>query len=225
MRRVGVFGGTFDPVHVGHLGPALRALATFRFDELVFIPAGDPPHKQGEPLTPFAHRFAMLALATQPYDRVFVSDLEQQRPGPTYTVDTLQLLRERHGSDRLYFLMGSDSFAQIATWHRWEELVELADLVVLHRATAWGDELAARVPARLRPLLERVEPDAGVRAPEPGRTRVYLLDHEPFPVSATLLRDRLRRGQPIGELVPQEVYRYIVKYHLYQHSGEPTDGR
>jgi nicotinate-nucleotide adenylyltransferase len=225
MRRIGVFGGTFDPVHAGHLGPAALAQAAFAFDELVFVPAGDPPHKQGEPLTPFAHRFAMLVLATQAWDRFYVSDIERQRPGPTYTVDTLRLLRERQRSDRLYFLMGSDSFAQIASWHRWEELADLASLVVLHRATAWGDDLAALVPARLRSSLELVGESARVSDPEPGATRVYLLDHEPFPVSATLLRERLRRGEPVGDLVPPEVYRYIVKYHLYQHSGEPTDGR
>ncbi len=224
MRRIGVFGGTFDPVHVGHLGPALQALVAFDFDELVFVPAGDPPHKRGEPLTPFAHRFAMLTLATQAYDRLFVSDIERQRPGPSYTVDTLRLLRERHRSDRLYFLMGSDSLAQIVSWHRWEELVELASLVVLHRATAWGEELAAHLPTSLRSRLERVAPAARMRDPGPGPTQVYLLDHEPFPVSATDLRERLRRGEPVAELLPPEVYRYIVKYQLYRQSGESPDG-
>ncbi len=223
MRRLGVFGGTFDPVHIGHLGPAALAQATFTFDELLFVPAGKPPHKQNEPLTPFAHRFAMLALATQDNERFLVSDIELRRRGPTYTVDTLRLLRERRASDRIFFIMGSDSFAQIDTWHRWEELVELADLVVLHRATAWGEELAARVPALLRPRLCRVEPGDATGDSEPGR--IFLLEHEPFGVSSTTLRERLRAGQPVGDLVPPQVYRYIVKYHLYQHSGEPTDGR
>jgi nicotinate-nucleotide adenylyltransferase len=224
MRRIGIFGGTFDPVHLGHLGPALQALSTFAFDELVFVPAGDPPHKQGEPLTSFAHRFAMLALATAGYDRLFVSDIERRRPGPTYTIDTLRLLRERHPGDRLYFLMGSDSFAQITTWHRWEELVELADLVVLHRLTAWGEELAARTPERLRSRMATVAPGAGGRASDSAGACVHLLDHEPYPVSSTQLREMIRRGRPVAELLPAEVYRYIVKYHLYQDGGEPTDG-
>ena len=219
MRRVGVFGGTFDPVHLGHLVPAVRAQETFRFDALVFIPAARPPHKLDEAPTPFSHRFAMLALATQPYDRFFVSDIELDGQGPTYTVDTLRRFRERTPAEHLYFLLGSDSFSQIGSWHRWEELTELAHLVVLHRATVWGGELRARVPGTLLSRLRPVEPFAEVPDPKAGSRLIYLLDHEPFPVSATHLRERLRRGQTIRELVPPEVHRYVVKYKLY-HQGE-----
>jgi nicotinate-nucleotide adenylyltransferase len=225
MRRVGVFGGTFDPVHLGHLGAAAQAQATFHFDELLFVPAGDPPHKQGEPLTPFAHRFAMLTLATRPFERYLVSDIERQRPGPTYTVDTLRLLRGDRGAGRLRFLMGSDSFVQVTSWHRWDELLDLADIVVLHRVTSWGEELVARAPAAWRPYLEWVVPGALVAEPEVDRPHIFLLDHAPFPVSATDLRRRLRDGEPASHLLPPEVYRYIVKYHLYEHSGDSPDGR
>jgi len=224
VRRLGFFGGTFDPVHLGHLVPAVRAFETFRFDALVFIPAAQPPHKQGEPLTAFAHRFAMLALATQAYDRFLVSAMELERPGPTYTVDTVRSLHERFPADQLYFLMGSDSFSQIGSWHRWQELAGLAHLVVLHRDTAWGGELAERVPAELRARLRVVEPFTPVADAEGASRHVYLLDHEPFPVSATHLRERLRRGQTIRELVPPEVHRYIVKHRLYHQGGRPDDG-
>jgi len=219
MRRVGIYGGTFDPVHLGHLVPAVRAQETFHFDRLVFIPAGRPPHKQGEPLTSFSHRFAMLALATQPYDHFFVSDIEFDGHDPTYSVETVSTFQRRHSVDHLYFLMGSDSFSQIGTWHRWQELVGLVHLVVLHRATVWGDELRARLPAELLPRLRTVEPFDKVADPAPGDRLCYLLDHEPFPVSATHLRDRIRAGRTIGELVPPEVHRYIVKNRLY-HQGE-----
>ncbi|MEW6337778.1 MAG: nicotinate-nucleotide adenylyltransferase [Acidobacteriota bacterium] len=225
MRRIGAFGGTFDPVHLGHLVPAVRALETFRFERVVFVPAGRPPHKLDEPLTPFTHRFAMLALATQPYARFFVSDVELEGEGPTYTIDTLERLARREPSAQLYFLMGSDSFSQIATWHRWRELAELAHFVVLHRTTVWGDELRARVPESLRERMRTVEPFAEVPDPGAGERVIYLLDHEPFPISATHLRDRLRHGQPIGELVPPEVHRYIVKYRLYHQGGEALDGQ
>jgi nicotinate-nucleotide adenylyltransferase len=222
VRRLGFFGGTFDPVHLGHLVPAVRAFETFRFDALGFIPAAQPPHKQGEALTPFAHRFAMLALATQAYDRFLVSPLELERPGPTYTVDTVRRLRERFPADQLYFLLGSDSYSQIGSWHRWEELVELAHLVVLHRDTAWGRELRDRVPGTLHARMRTVEPFSLVADPEPTSRLIYLLDHEPFPVSSTHLRERLRRGQTIRELVPPEVHRYIVKHRLY-HQVEDQD--
>lgn len=225
MRRVAIYGGTFDPVHLGHLVPAVRAQETFRFDRLVFVPAARPPHKQGEPLTPFSHRFAMLALATQPYDRFFVSDIELDGDDPSYTVETVRAFRSRHPAENLYFLMGSDSFSQISTWHRWEELVDLAHLVVLHRATVWGDELRRRVPSTLHSRLVTVDPFAEVPDPAPGERPIYLLDHEPYPVSATSLRDRIRAGRTIGELVPPEVHRYIVKYRLYHQGETPADGR
>jgi nicotinate-nucleotide adenylyltransferase len=214
-----VFGGSFDPVHLGHLVPAVRALETFRFDELVFIPAGRPPHRSGV-LAPFAHRFAMLALATQPYERFLVSDLELEGDAPTYTIETLRRFQRSVASEQFYFLLGSDSFAQIATWRRWEELVELTHLVVLHRDTVWGDELRRSVPAVLHARLRTVAPAAAVADPAPGERLVYLLDHEPLPVSGTGLRERVRAGTAIDDLVPPEVHRYIVKYRLYRQGGE-----
>jgi nicotinate-nucleotide adenylyltransferase len=214
-----VFGGSFDPVHLGHLVPAVRALETFRFDALHFIPAGRPPHRS-DVLAPFAHRFAMLALATQPYERFLVSDLELEGDTPTYTFETLRRFQRSVASEQLYFLLGSDSFSQIATWHRWEELVELAHLVVLHRDTVWGDDLRRAVPATLHPRLRTVAPFAAVDDPAPGERLIYLLDHEPFPVSGTGLRERVRAGTTIHELVPPEVQRYIVKYRLYRQGGE-----
>jgi nicotinate-nucleotide adenylyltransferase len=162
----------------------------------------------------------MLALATAPYERFFVSDLELEGDGPTYTVETLRRFRRATAAEHLYFLLGSDSFAQIATWHRWEELVELAHLVVLHRATVWADELRRAVPAALYPRLRVVAPLAAVPDAAPGERLIYLLDHEPFPVSATSLRERLRAGSAIHELVPPEVHRYIDKYRLYRQGGE-----
>jgi nicotinate-nucleotide adenylyltransferase len=213
-ERIAVYGGSFDPFHTGHLVPTVRAQETFKFDAVHFVPAGNPPHKQGEPLTPITHRLAMVALATLPFDRFFASDDEVFVNGPTYTVETVKRYRERYPGAVLYFLLGSDSFSQIATWERWSELVELAHLVVLHRAHIWGVELRQRVPEELRSRLVEVEPFAKV--PDPTGQTVYLLNHDPFPVSATDVRKRQRHGQPIRELVPHEVNSYIEKYRLYR---------
>jgi nicotinate-nucleotide adenylyltransferase len=225
MRRIGVFGGTFDPVHDGHLKPAAQAAQAFGLDELVFVPAGNPPHKLDEPRTAFAHRFAMLALATQDDDRLLVSAIELAREGPSYTVDTLSLFRERYGAAHLYFLMGSDSFAQIGTWHRWEALLPLANLVVLRRPAVWGDELMARAPDVLRPHATRVERGAILTADTTPAHRVYLLDHEPYPISSTEVRERVRSGRPIGDLMPAAVGRYIAKHHLYRSGEKGADER
>jgi nicotinate-nucleotide adenylyltransferase len=213
MARIAVYGGSFDPFHLGHLIPTVRAQETFHFDAVYFVPAGNPPHKRGEPLTPVTHRFAMVAMATLPYERFFASDLEVQATGPTYTLDTVQHFRDRFPDDHLYFLMGSDSFSQLETWHRWREIVDLAHLVVLHRAHMWGDALKRRVPTWLWERVKVVQPFEEVADPD-GQT-VYLLDHEPFPISATSIRERQGRGLPIRELVPHEVFSYIEKYGFY----------
>jgi len=219
-QRIAVYGGSFDPFHTGHLVPTVRAQETFQFDAVHFVPAGHPPHKQDAPLTPITHRFAMVALATLPYEPFFASDDEVFVDGPTYTVETVRRYRERFPRALLYFLLGSDSFSQIATWERWIELVDLAHLVVLHRAHIWGPELRQRVPDVLKSRLVEVEPFAKV--PDPMEQTVYLLNHDPFPVSATDVRARLRQGFPIRELVPHEVNSYIEKYGLYRTDDEPS---
>ncbi len=221
MARIAVYGGSFDPFHLGHLIPTVRAQETFHFDAVHFVPAGNPPHKHGEPLTPVTHRFAMVAMATLPYERFFASDLEVQAEGPTYTLDTIQHFRDRYPDDHLYFLMGSDSFSQLETWHRWREIVDLAHIVVLHRAHMWGESLKRHVPVWLWDRVQIVRPFEQVADPE-GPT-VYLLDHEPFPISATSIRERQGRGLPIRELVPHEVFSYIEKYRFYR-DGEARSG-
>jgi len=218
-KRVAIYGGSFDPFHLGHLIPTVRAQETFRFDTVYFIPAAKPPHKQDEQLTPVTHRFAMVAMATLPYEGLCVSDEEMFVAGPSYTVDTVRRFCRSHSNEIVYFLLGSDSFSQIATWSRWQELVELVHLVVLHRAHMWGRTLREKIPPELVSRLEVVAPFQTVSDPEVQT--VYLLDHEPFPISATSIRDRQRKGLPIRELVPHEVHSYIEKYRLYQgESGE-----
>ena len=213
-RRIAVYGGAFDPFHLGHLVPTVRAQETFHFDAVHFVPCGNPPHKVGEPLTPVTHRLSMVAMATLPYETFFAADDEVFATGFTYTVDTVRLYRERFGDAVLYFLLGSDSFSQIATWERWQELVDLVHMVVLHRAHMWDEELRQRVPAALLPRMQLVAPFEDV--PDPREQTIYLLDHEPFPISGTLIRNRQSHGLPIRELVPHEVYSYIEKYCLYR---------
>ena len=216
-RRIAIYGGSFDPFHLGHLVPVVRAQETFHFEAVYFVPAGSPPHKNAAPLTPVTHRLAMVAMATLPYENFFTSDDEVFAPQPTYSVETVRRFRERFADRTFFFILGSDSFSQIATWEMWEELVDSVHLVVLHRAHMWGDELERRVPNRLLPRMKLVEPFEEVR--DPVDLTVYLLNHEPFPISGTSIRARQSRGLPIRELVPHEVYSYIEKYGLYTRSS------
>jgi nicotinate-nucleotide adenylyltransferase len=216
-RRIAVYGGSFDPFHLGHLVPTVRAQETFHFEAVHFVPAGSPPHKLAAPLTPVTHRLVMVAMATLPYEGFYTSDDEVFAPQPTYSVETVGRFRDRYPDAILYFILGSDSFSQIETWERWEELVESVHLVVLHRAHMWGEDLARRVPERLQRRLRLVEPFEDV--PDPDELTVYLLNHEPFPISGTSIRNRQALGQPIRELVPHEVHSYIEKYGLYRRQG------
>lgn len=214
QKRIAVYGGSFDPFHLGHLVPTVRAQETFFFDAIYFVPAGRPPHKGPDTLTKVTDRLSMVAMATLPYERFFASDMEVFRDGPSYTVDTVQAFQEDFPDAHLYFILGSDSFSQIASWARWRELVDAAHLVVLHRDTVWGEELQRQVPEELIPRMRLVSPFE--RVPDPRERTIYLLNHEPFPISGTSIRERESRGIPIRELVPHEVFSYIQKYGLYR---------
>lgn len=218
--RIAVYGGSFDPFHLGHLVPTVRAFETFGFEAVYFVPAGEPPHKLAEPLTPVTHRLAMVATATLHYDGFFASDAEVFTEGPSYTVDTVRRFAERYPDKALYFIMGSDSFSQIRTWERWRKLVDLAHLVVLHRSHMWGDDLKGRIPEEIRDRMRVIAPFEEVG--DSDTKTIYLLNHEPFPISGTSIRERQRLGLPIRGLVPHEVFSYVEKYGLYRHHGEET---
>lgn len=216
MKRVGFFGGTFDPPHFGHLEPARRAAEALDLDAVVFVPAGSPPHKQGEPVTPFGHRFAMMVLATGDQPDFFVSDLEAARQGPTYTIDSVPLLCREWPADQSFFILGSDSFVQLTTWHRWAELVELIHLVVVHRDTAWGADMLEAVPKWVAERVVWARPGEVVAVTEAGPRRIVIVEHPPVVAAATDLRARLATGRAVGGLVPHAVLDHIAKYRLYR---------
>ncbi len=166
-RRIAIYGGSFDPFHLGHLVPMVRAQETFLFESVYFVPAGSPPHKNAAPLTPVTHRLAMVAMATLPYDNFFTSDDEVFAPQPTYSVETVRRFRDAiPGAALSISSLVRTPFRRSPTWEMWEELVDSVHLVVLHRAHMWGKELQQRVPERLLPRLQLVEPFEEVPDPE-----------------------------------------------------------
>ena len=198
-KRVGVFGGTFDPIHIGHLILAEEARHQLRLDQIVLAPAGDPPHKPDSPISPLHHRLAMCRLAVADGNGISISLIDAERPGPHYTSDMLRLLRERAGAEtQLFFLMGLDSLRDLPTWHEPEWLVHNCQLVALRRHDVkieW-DSLEAELP--------------GVRE------RVIVLDMPELDIASSDLRERVRTGQPIRYQVPREVERYIGEQGLYR---------
>src|SRR3954470_19728248 len=130
-RRVGIYGGTFDPVHHGHLEVARRVLELFELDEVIFVPASVPPHKRNANITSAFHRFAMVALATEADQRLLISTVELDAPDRPYAVDTVARMQDENR--RLFFIIGADSWSEITTWHDWQRLVSITDLIVVTR--------------------------------------------------------------------------------------------
>jgi nicotinate-nucleotide adenylyltransferase len=218
-KRIALYGGTFDPVHDGHLAVARGLVSLLALDELLFVPAHTAPHKRSAPPTSPWHRHAMLALATQGEARFRVSSVELDAPERPYTVETLARLLEELKDARLFFVMGADSWAEITTWREWERLLEMCDHVVVTRP---GYELSfGHVPGKIRARIVdlrgsvRERTRRAVRESEPPK--IFLSDAVSEDVSATGVRRAVARGgSPEGLRVPRAVADYINKYGLYR---------
>jgi nicotinate-nucleotide adenylyltransferase len=187
--RIGIFGGTFDPPHIGHLIAAQDALQSLPLDKVLFIPALVPPHKRGRTVSPADVRLRMIRAATQGDARFEVSDVELRRTGPSYTVDTL---RQLQGGDELLLLIGVDQVREFSTWREPQEIMRLARLVMMARA--------------------------GIEVPPESGIVQYTVPVTRIDVSSTLIRQRVAAGKPIRYLVPAAVAEIIVAERLYSGS-------
>ncbi len=215
LRRIGLLGGSFDPVHVGHLAVARAAHRRLHLDEVHFIPAGRPPHKPRHELAPFPHRYAMVALACAEHAH-FVPSLAEAGADYSgrhvhYTIETVQRYQREYPQARLYFITGVDTFLEIPTWKEYEKLLGLCDFIVASRPGYRLEALRLVIPPEL--LGRPVAPARDVIALR--QTAVHLLDTVASHVSATEIRRRRQRRQSIHGLVPVRVEEYIVKLALY----------
>lgn len=192
MPRTALFGGTFDPIHIGHLRIANEALKAFSLDRILFVPAANPPHKATWPLTPYEDRFQMVEIACNPYPCFEPSRLEAGS-AISYTIDTLERVRtELTPEEELFFLIGSDAFAEIQSWKRWQDVVKLITFLVVSRPGAAYDT--------------------------PPGAKVERLEGLELPISSSDVRDRLTVGEAVAE-VPAEVREYIVQRGLYRRAA------
>lgn len=196
-------GGTFDPIHHGHLVAASEVQATFDLDEVVFVPTGQPWQKADREVSPAEHRYLMTVIATAANPRFEVSRVDIDRSGPTYTVDTLTDIARRRPDADLFFITGADAMAQILTWRDHDEIFELAQFVACTRP---GHDLDESMLAGL------------------PQGRVTVLEIPALAISSTDCRDRVRSGQPVWYLVPDGVVQYVAKHGLYAptEKGIPT---
>ena len=216
LRRVAIYGGTFDPVHKGHIEVARRVLQLFELDEVLFVPAYVPPHKSG--ISSAFHRFAMLALATEHYVQLRLSTVEVDEPNRPYAVDTVERLQSEIGSNnRLFFMIGADSWSEITTWHEWERLLKMCDLIVVTRP---GYELNGNAPEVAKVVDGRgmIQQEISELLSSDSGPRVFLTDVAMVDVSATAIRAAARSSEmeKLREMVPAPVASYIEKYELYR---------
>jgi nicotinate-nucleotide adenylyltransferase len=192
-------GGTFDPVHHGHLVAASEVAAEFGLDEVIFVPTGKPSFKQAQDITPPEHRYLMTVIATASNPRFSVDRVDIDRVGATYTVDTLRELRDRFPAAQLFFITGADALASILTWQDWEEMFALAKFVGVSRP---GYELAGK---HIQKALREMPEDA-----------LRLVEVPALAISSTDCRKRAEQNRPIWYLVPDGVVQYVSKRNLYR---------
>jgi len=219
LQRAAIFGGTFDPVHNGHLEAARRVQHLFAIDRMIFVPACVPPHKRNARITSAFHRFAMLALATESESKFEISTVELEHPDRPYAVETVSTVQKTLGSSwRIFFIMGADSWGELTTWHDWQRLLTLCTPIVVTRP---GHDLRPEsFPAGTVVHDVRGLSATGIAAQlEEYKSRdTFISDAVMTDVSATAIRSAIRRGDGAGwkGIVPQSVAAYIEKHHIYK---------
>jgi len=212
---VGIFGGTFDPIHVGHLRVAREAFLQLALDELRFIPAAQPPLRE-VPVATAAQRAEMVRVAIQDEPGFMLDTRELDRGGTSYMVDTLASLRSELEDASLCLLIGQDQFAQIEHWHRWKELLELCHLVVLNRPGATAMDIPDWARACITASEEWRKLSAG---------KLVFLAIQPQDISATRIRERLAAGESVDQWLPLAVRDFIKSRHLYGKVGRSVECR
>jgi nicotinate-nucleotide adenylyltransferase len=198
--NIGILGGTFDPVHNGHLEIAREVKESLVLDRVLFVPAGRSPFKVDYDVTPAEKRLEMLRLVLRNYPEYFISNIEVERPGISYTVDTLAKLRRQYDADdELYFILGWDSLEEFGSWREPARIIELAALVAVPRP-GW----TRPDPGELNKLVPGIS------------LRITFLEKPEIDISSTAIREMVARGQPIDHLVPQPAAEYIKKQALYR---------
>ncbi len=222
-KRLGVFGGTFNPIHLGHLHVARRVRRLFDLDRIYFVVATAPPHKHPQTLVPLPHRYAMVSLATARSPFFIPSLVELDPPESPFSVHTMEKLERRAAAGtRIYFIAGGDSLAEVSTWRESDRLLTSYNFIFVVRPRVGSWEPASHLPAKVMPhvcdligaeprrLRRRIRADE-----EAGENRLFIVDLKALDISASRIRALVSRGEPIRNLVPAPVLEYLQKTHLY----------
>ena len=212
--RLGLLGGTFNPIHIGHLRAAVEVREAFNLDKLLLIPSANPPHKSVDHVADAEDRLEMVRLAIKGVPSLEASDVELARPGPSYTIETLRYFQAKygHGSD-IHFIVGQDAFSEITTWKSYKALFSTAHFIVMTRP---GSKLSSIEHFIHTHISELYQYDPALnRYTHPEWCTIFCIDITHIDVSASEIRDRIRHGRPIRFLVPDTVEAFIVEKGLY----------
>lgn len=212
MARIGIFGGTFDPIHIGHLRVAQEFCAAFELDKVLMMVAASPPHREPPSASP-VDRLKMVQLAARKFPGLEASDIELVREGPSYTIDTIRKVRKTAGGALIWMALGGDAYALIQSWHRPEEVLAQTHLVVLTRP-GYKVDLMASLPEEIAGCYTL---DGDVYSHKSGAT-LRTLQVSPFDVSSSMIRETVSKGNDVGNLVPEDVLQYIRQNGLYRHT-------
>lgn len=211
--KTGIIGGTFNPIHNAHLKIATELLDYCKLDRVIFIPAAQPPHKHDDNIVSFEHRLQMVRCATAHHRNLEVSDIEGRRHGKSYSVDTLKLLHQRYPNDEFYFLIGMDSFLNIASWHNYQQLFSLCNLVIAQRPGTSRIEQQPELPVAIRQQF-CYDAELDMYQHKSGHRLIFL--QETFlDISSTQIRRKIALRQPTESLLPALVAQYIKAHNLY----------
>ena len=222
LQRVAIFGGTFDPIHNGHLQAARGVQNLFAIDQMIFVPACMPPHKRNANITSAFHRFAMLALATQADPAFKISTVELDNPDRPYAIDTVSQVQAEFGPRwRVFFVMGADSWSELTTWHKWQRLLASCSSIVVTRPDHDLDNAEAARVARLCDVRGLSASEISAELDKDEKPRTFFTDTAMTNISATAIRMAVRAGdhEKLSAMVPQSVAAYIEKHRLYTRTG------
>jgi nicotinate-nucleotide adenylyltransferase len=214
-KKIGLFGGTFDPIHCGHVKAAEKVQNIFSFDRILFIPSYIPPHKESVDVASAEHRLKMVELALSSFDRFFPSSIEIDARGTSYSIVTLNRIKETFPQTEIFFLLGIDAFLEIDTWKDYEDVLEQCSFIVMSRPGFRLDEakeiLTEKYNQRMVELSEPLEKEnEGLFV-----HKIYLLSINTMDISSSEVRERVAKNQPIRAMVPENVENYIKERHLY----------
>ncbi|SNB47856.1 nicotinate-nucleotide adenylyltransferase [Geobacter sp. DSM 9736] len=214
--KIGIIGGTFNPVHNAHLRIAEEVRDWFGLDRVIFIPAAVPPHKPIYGDLPFIHRYEMVRLAIAANPHFTVSDMEQQRGGTSYSIDTLRALRRAYQNDSLYFVIGSDSFLEIGSWREYQGIFGCCNIIVVERPGAAVTDPHKALPVAVAGEFSYLEAERQLS--HCSGNSVYFRTGAPLDISSSAIRELASRGRSIRYLVPDAVEHYIKEKRLYAHA-------